>query len=199
MQSAQIRKQMRAQRLQLSPQTLNLHSQLLTRHLSGHKSFCYSRHIALYIACKGEMDPAPLLQLAQARKKQTYLPLLTDHPANSMRFIRHRKGDRLIDNRFGIPEPRFDHTKTISPWALDLVLVPLVAFDSAGNRLGMGGGYYDRTFAFKNQRRYWRGPMLIGIAHDFQQVDKLVKQPWDIPLDAVITEAGIYTFNQHQN
>jgi 5-formyltetrahydrofolate cyclo-ligase len=198
MQSAQIRKRMRSQRLSLSPQTLKLHSQLLTKHLSSHKSFRYSRRIALYIACKGEMDPAPLLQMALESKKQVYLPLLNDHPANSMRFIRFRKGDRLINNRFGIPEPRLDHTNTISPWALDLVLVPLVAFDHSGNRLGMGGGYYDRTFAFKNQRRYWKGPRLIGIAHDFQQVDTLVKQPWDIPLDAVITEAGIYNFKLHQ-
>ncbi len=198
MQSAQIRKQMRAKRLQLSPQTLKLHSKLLTRHLSSHKPFRYSRNIALYIACRGEMDPAPLLQLALERKKQTYLPLLNDHPVNSMRFIRYRKGDRLINNRFGIPEPRLDHTKTISPWALDLVLVPLVAFDHFGNRLGMGGGYYDRTFAFTNQHAHWKGPRLIGIAHDFQQVDKLVKQPWDIPLDAVITEAGIYDFKQYQ-
>lgn len=189
---------MRAKRLQLSPQMLKLHSQLLTRHLSSLKYFRYSQHIALYIACRGEMDPAPLLQLALERKKRAYLPLLSDHPANRMRFIRYRKGDRLTKNRFGIPEPRLDHTKILSPWALEVVFVPLVAFDHLGNRLGMGGGYYDRTFAFKNRRRYLKGPKLIGIAHDFQQVDKLNQQPWDIPLDAVITEAGIYTFNRSQ-
>jgi 5-formyltetrahydrofolate cyclo-ligase len=80
------------------------------------------------------------------------------------------------------------------PWSLDLVFVPLVAFDKEGHRLGMGGGYYDRTFAFKTKHSHLKGPKLIGLAHDFQLQSQLPVMPWDIPLNAVITEAAIYNF-----
>lgn len=137
----------------------------------------------------------PLMYLAMRAGKLIYLPALRNRPANSLWFKPYRIGDRLIDNRFGIPEPRSQHGRLIMPWAIDTVFVPLVAFDGSGNRLGMGGGYYDRTFAFKRQRNHWKGPRLIGVAHEFQHVDSLPNQHWDIPLDAVITEACIHTFN----
>ena len=76
---------------------------------------------------------------------------------------------------------------------LDLVLVPLVGFDGAGNRLGMGGGFYDRSFAFLGQRR-WRRPRLVGVAFDLQRVDRLPRRAWDVPLDAVASERGCYRF-----
>lgn len=80
------------------------------------------------------------------------------------------------------------------PWGLDLIILPLVAFDLSGNRLGMGGGFYDRTLSFKHQRCHWKGPKLIGIAHELQRVDLLPVNDWDIPLDAVITEQKLYQF-----
>jgi 5-formyltetrahydrofolate cyclo-ligase len=77
-------------------------------------------------------------------------------------------------------------------WTLDLMLVPLVGFDGACNRIGMGGGFYDRTLAYLRRRRHWRRPRLIGIAHECQRVDRIDPRPWDIPLDAVVTEQGVY-------
>jgi 5-formyltetrahydrofolate cyclo-ligase len=71
--------------------------------------------------------------------------------------------------------------------------MPLVGFDKAGNRLGMGGGFYDRSFAFK-QKRHSCQPKLIGLAHSIQQVDNLSVQGWDIPVDNIVTELGVSRF-----
>jgi len=69
-----------------------------------------------------------------------------------------------------------------------LIFLPLVAFDNAGNRLGMGGGYYDRTLAWKQRRRYWHGSRLIGVAYGFQQLERLPVESWDIGLDGILTD-----------
>ena len=82
------------------------------------------------------------------------------------------------------------------PWGLDLILLPLVGFDLKGNRLGMGGGYYDRTLSYLRHRRFWIKPRLVGVAHECQKVDSLIARPWDIPLDAVVTETAFYRFNK---
>jgi len=81
--------------------------------------------------------------------------------------------------------------RQFKPHALDLILLPLVAFDKSGHRLGMGGGYYDRTLAFLAHRRLWRKPHLLGTAYQFQQLETLPTQPWDIPLDGIATEQGV--------
>ncbi len=185
---------MRAQRRQLTHQTLQHHSQQLRRLASDFKPFRHSRRIAFYIAAGGEIDPAPLMKLALMAGKQVYLPILRRRPAKGLWFASHHPGGRLQLNRFKIPEPIVHARRIVMPWSIDMVFVPLVAFDLRGNRLGMGGGFYDRTFAFKQQRNHWWGPKLIGLAHDFQRVDQLPTQPWDIPLDAVITERAIYHF-----
>ncbi|MCU7810281.1 MAG: 5-formyltetrahydrofolate cyclo-ligase [Candidatus Thiodiazotropha sp. (ex Notomyrtea botanica)] len=196
MQLSQLRQEMRAKRQQLTPHQLRQHSQQLLRLTSNYKPFRHSRRIAFYFASRGEMDPAPLMKLAMQAGMLTYLPVLRKGPARGLWFTPYHNGDRLLSNRFGIPEPKRHHGRQVMPWALDAVFFPLVAFDGTGNRLGMGGGYYDRTFAYQKQRKHWKGPKLIGIAHDFQYVDSLPNQPWDIPLDAVITEAQIYTFQK---
>jgi len=96
----------------------------------------------------------------------------------------------LEPNFYGIPEPR--PIELIDPRTLDLVLTPLVAFDGSGHRIGMGGGYYDRSFAFLRRRRYWRKPHLLGLAYELQKLPAIIPNDWDIPLDAVATEARIY-------
>lgn len=96
------------------------------------------------------------------------------------------------ENRYGIPEPLCRHRDLLTPRQLDVVVVPLVAFDDSLNRLGMGGGYYDRTFAFRKRAGALRRPLLIGVAYSFQRVDALQAQSWDVPLDVVITEKESY-------
>lgn len=194
MQLSELRREIRSQRRQLSPQAQLQHSLQLKRLAANYAPFRHSRRIAFYFAAQGEIDPAPLMQQAFKAGKQVFLPVLRSRPEHGLWFAPYYPGDPLQHNRFLIPEPVMHRRRTVMPWAMDLVFMPLVGFDLHGNRLGMGGGYYDRTFAFKRLRRHWKGPKLIGIAHDLQQIDRLPSQPWDIPMDAVITEKAIYNF-----
>lgn len=98
----------------------------------------------------------------------------------------------MTPNRFGILEPDIQHNRIMHPRSLDIVIVPLVAFDVQRNRLGMGGGYYDRTFEASRVRSEWKRPRLIGVAHELQKQKLLATRSWDISLDAVITEEGLY-------
>lgn len=95
-------------------------------------------------------------------------------------------------NRYGIAEPVHRGLHLCSVRALHLVLLPLVGFDARCNRIGMGGGFYDRSFAFLRGRRCWRRPLLVGLAHECQRVDAIKPRPWDLPLDAVVSERRIY-------
>ena len=107
-------------------------------------------------------------------------------------FAPYRPDSSLQLNRFNIPEPQVRPSEWRSASQLDLLLLPLVAFDAQGNRVGMGGGFYDRTLAYLQHRRHWRKPVLIGLAHEVQKTDGLTTQSWDIPLDTIITESSRY-------
>jgi 5-formyltetrahydrofolate cyclo-ligase len=106
-----------------------------------------------------------------------------------LRFAPWRPGDPLVSNRFGIPEPDVALSSLIDPEQMALVLLPLVGFDRRGQRLGMGGGWYDRSFAFRNLHR--PPPWLVGVGFATQQVDALAVEPWDVALDAVCSEQGM--------
>jgi len=124
--------------------------------------------------------------------KTLYLPELGNSHHNRLHFLSYAPGDALMVNAFGIPEPVLDSRRVPALMRLDLVLTPLVGFDEQGNRLGMGGGFYDRSFAFLRHRRCWRKPHLLGVAFDVQKCPAgLSRQPWDVPLDGVVTESGV--------
>ena len=197
MQSSELRREIRNLRRQLSHQAQHQHSLQLKRLATNFSPFRHSRRIAFYLAAQGEIDLSPLMQQAFKAGKQVYLPVLRSRPEHGLWFALYEPGDPLQHNRFLIPEPVIHRRRTVMPWALDLILMPLVGFDLNGNRLGMGGGYYDRTLAFRRLRTHWKGPKLIGIAHDLQKIDELSSQPWDIPMDAVITEKAIYNFSKN--
>ncbi|MDQ5909616.1 MAG: 5-formyltetrahydrofolate cyclo-ligase [Pseudomonadota bacterium] len=154
--------------------------------------FAEASRIAGYWAWKGELDPMPVLERALVQGKAVYLPVLT---GDALQFAPWQPGVTMRRNRFQIPEPDVSPDEWLLPSALDLVLTPLVAFDATGTRLGMGGGFYDRSFAFLHDP-HWRGcrPRLVGFAYEFQQVEKLVRQSWDVPLDAVATETALQVF-----
>lgn len=146
-----------------------------------------ARHIAAYWPADGEISPLPLMDACMRKGKTVYLPRVLGSGQLVFRiFSGHRA---LKANRYGIPEPvsRFCH----SAKKPDIVLMPLVAFDKKGNRLGMGGGYYDKTFAFKRQSLWRKKPLLIGLAHDFQEVAGLHRDDWDIPLSAIVTNTRV--------
>ena len=122
--------------------------------------------------------------------------MLNPFAGPSLWFCEWREGDPLVPNRFAIPEPVPRRRPPHHARQLDLLLVPLVAFDARGNRLGMGGGYYDRTLAYLGHRTHWRRPRVVGLAHALQRVDALPKNAWDIPVDGVITEREMHRFTQ---
>ena len=186
----QLRRSLREQRRALSAQAQRRAARDLYRQLAQHPLFRRARHIALYLANDGEIDPRLLQAAAQARGKQVYLPLLRSWPRNAMLFQRISPREKLVANRFGIAQPRPKARRQRKAWALDLLLLPLVGFDPYGGRLGMGGGFYDRCLAYRSRRQHWHSPRLIGLAHSCQQVQRLPLASWDIPLSATVTDSG---------
>lgn len=184
-----LRQQLRALRRSLSRQQQQQASERLALNLGKTASLRRARHIAVYLPNDGEIDPREFVHGARKRGVSFYLPVL--HPIHRGRlvFAPWSGSTPLRRNRFGIPEPAFA-TSQRPAWALDAVLMPLVGFDREGGRLGMGGGFYDRTFAFS--RRYPRlCPALIGLAHQCQQVERLPTASWDIALRAVVSDSCI--------
>jgi len=144
--------------------------------------------IAAFLPFQGEPDLTPALKALSEAGRRIWLPVVD---GKAMDFRRWIPGRPLTPNRFGIPEPVSG--AHCSPHRLELVLTPLVAFSSTGNRLGMGAGFYDRTFSFAHGQPD-AGPWMVGIAYALQQVDSLPVEPWDVPLGAVITERGLQVF-----
>ncbi len=166
-------------------------------HLGNSTEFRRARRIGLYVSIGAECPTLPLIITAEAQDKQLYFPVLLPAWMGSLSFARADAGSHWQNNRYGIPEPRPTATEDIRPARhLDLLILPLVGFDKSGNRLGMGAGYYDRCLEFRRHRRHWRRPLLIGLAFDCQQADRIPAQPWDVPLDAVVTESGLRIFKQ---
>ncbi len=189
---AELRRLLRRRRRSLSRLEQRQAARALYRRLAQHALFRRARHIAMYLPNDGEIDPRLLLEEARRRGKATYLPVLNPWPRTRMAFQRVRAGERLRGNRFGIAEPTRVPKRQRKPWALDLILLPLVGFDENGGRLGMGGGFYDRSLAFLQRRNGIHKPRLIGLAHDCQKVDRLAQASWDVPLQACVTDSGWY-------
>lgn len=187
-----LRRVLRARRRALSPAQQRQAAQRLYRQLAQHPLFWRARHLALYLPNDGEIDPQFLQKAAFKCRKRVYLPQLARWPRTRMVFQALRAGERLHANRFGIPEPRACVRRQRRAWSLDLVLLPLVGFDAQGGRLGMGGGFYDRAFAYKTRATRWKKPTLLGLAHACQQVDALTLARWDVPLCATVTDQGWY-------
>ncbi len=193
--SKQLRHHLRTLRRNIGPRDQRLHSLSISRRIARLTAFQHSRRVAFYLSNDGEIDLRPLIERAIGTGKRCFLPVLRRHPALSLWFAEYESKAELNRNRFGIAEPVLQKRKISMPWGLDLVFVPLVGFDLAGNRLGMGGGYYDRTLSYLRHRHYWKAPPLIGVAHECQKVDALIAKPWDIALDAVVTEQAFYPFD----
>ena len=183
-----LRREMRRRRRALDEAERDAAARALSKRLAGAGWFANSRTIAVYLPNDGEISLLPLVARAWSMGKRTYLPKLF---GPRLWFLPFHARTALAGNRFAIPEPVEPARRRIRPLFLDLVLFPLVAFDRFGNRLGMGGGYYDRTFEAARRRTVWRGPKLVGVAYEFQRVDSLPAADWDVPLDAVVTECAI--------
>ena len=185
-----LRKALRAARAALPQQERRAVAARVARAIAGTHWLVPGRRVGLYAAVGDELDTAPLLDLIRQRGCVPYFPRLESLRARRMHFApigpRHRR------NGFGILEP--DTTSRQSAAFLQIIFLPLVGFDARGNRLGMGAGFYDRALAFRRRRRCWRGPLLVGLAHDCQQAAAIEPSSTDIPLDAVVTGSGIRFF-----
>lgn len=181
-----LRRQMRAARRTLSDQEQADAAESLLRHMQQRPEFRRARRVAVYLPRDGEIDPGPLAGWFHRRRCLVCLPAIDPVTRGSQRlqFAPWRPDSRWHTNRFGIPEPVAE--RRVPGWTLDLVLLPLVAFDAAGNRLGMGGGFYDRTFDVRRPRAH--RPRLIGLAHALQEVAALPAEDHDVPLDGIATD-----------
>lgn len=163
----------------------------MTEHVIHHPIFLQSHSIAAFCAHNGEMDPVLILQKALKLAKLCYLPILDDQLKNKLIFAKIDHNSRYTKNKYGILEPNPEPKILIPAWELDLVLVPLVGVDTLGHRLGMGAGFYDRTFEFKKRSTK---PYLIGLAYAFQCIENIPYDTHDIPLDGLVTENELILF-----
>ncbi|WP_295351113.1 5-formyltetrahydrofolate cyclo-ligase [uncultured Succinivibrio sp.] len=158
--------------------------------LRGHEFFSSKKIVASYISTGGEISTAPLNDyLLDAH--DLILPYININVKGSMDFYSFKKGDPLIENRFHILEPENKQENLIRPDLIDAIVVPLVAFDKRGNRMGMGGGFYDRML-----KKVSAECLLIGVAYDFQLIENVPTESWDMPLDEVITPTTHFIFNK---
>lgn len=187
-----LRKRINRQRRDLDRTDRTQAATRLCENLLQTADFRKARHVACYLAVNGEMSLSPVIELCEMLGKQVYLPVLHPFLPRRLWFAPYKTGATMINNRYGIPEPLHHPGDCIDPRTLDLVLMPLVAFDHKGHRLGMGGGYYDRSFAFMSTFSHWHHTRLFGIAYELQKVSSLKRENWDVPLHSVITENKIY-------
>ncbi|MDO3388572.1 5-formyltetrahydrofolate cyclo-ligase [Gilvimarinus sp. SDUM040013] len=187
----QLRTVLRSKRRAIPPKQQTLAAQALVNILSMQPWLQRAKRIALYWPADGELDPRPIAHWAWQHNIACYLPVLHRWHKRKLWFTPFTPETLFSRNRFGIPEPIQHRAAPLSAHHLDVVLMPLVGFDRHGGRLGMGGGFYDTTFAFKRRQNGFTKPRLIGIAHSCQEVEQLPLEPWDIGLDAVVTEEGM--------
>ena len=185
-----IRKQLRVKRRSLSPQLQHSASEQLASYLCNESVFIDAQKIGFYIANDGEIDPAALMAFAENLNKQCFLPIVGPNKTNNLYFGPFDANTKLKPNRYGILEPVFIESEIQPVTNMDLLLMPLVGFDRTGNRMGMGGGYYDRTLAFMKGIEK-PALTLVGLAHSGQEVSQISSQSWDIPLHLIATEKEI--------
>lgn len=185
-----IRQFIRQQRRALSEKQQQHAAEQLCQHVLSHPKIRLAQTIALFLSFDGEINTTPLISHLWALNKQVCLPIEHPFQRHHLLFLRYIPETVLIENRFHILEPELDVNNVIPLTEIDIILTPLVAFDSQGQRLGMGGGFYDRTLQNWQQKSFYP----IGLAHDCQQVKQLPTESWDIPLPEIITPTKIWCF-----
>ncbi len=185
-----LRASLRQSRQELSPEKQHVAARSLLD-LIGHQDFFrVAQRIAFYQVIDGEIDPKLLLDLALSEGKACFLPVLSRENPEFVSFAPYDADTALVENQWGIAEPSPD--SIVSPTNFDVVFVPLVGFNEQCFRLGMGKGFYDRTFSFKIFNRRSR-PLLVGLAHESQLVKEAFPvESWDVRLDAIATDKKMY-------
>jgi 5-formyltetrahydrofolate cyclo-ligase len=194
-----LRQQFRQARRELSLTDQNQAAQqLLTQMLTANLLEKQLR-VAVYLSQDGEISCQALINWCWNNGVETYLPVLDTVKPGYLLFLPYTPQTPLVANQYGIPEPKLEPDAIISVTELCIVMLPLVAFDPVGHRLGMGGGFYDRTLSGKIRPDLVTSgdfPQLYGLAHDCQQAQKLHTDSWDIPLDKIITPSSIISISR---
>ncbi len=185
-----IRKQIRQARQQLSIVEQQVAALALAEQFLKLPELLNSQHIAVYLHNDGEIATAELINSLWQQGKSVYLPVLHPFTSGYLLFQRYQPNTMLASNKYGIAEPILSCKDIKVVAELDLILTPLVAFDAQGQRMGMGGGFYDRTFA----KQPLAQQRLIGLAHDCQKVANIPTAAWDVPLPMVLTPSAVYRF-----
>ncbi len=194
---ASVRRQLRAARASVTPEARRKAATAIVRLALRAGWLRQGRRIGFYMPAKGELDITTLLTRARAMRVNCFLPVVPLARQRVLGFTRLTERDDWTHNRYGIPEHAVWRPK-VRARRLDILFMPLLGFDRQGYRMGMGGGYYDSSLAFLKQRKVWRRPFLIGVAFEAQRVEVLPVDPWDVPLDAVLTERQVYRFRRWQ-
>lgn len=178
----QLRQQIRKTRVNLTALQQQQAEDSITQQALAFIEERNAQHIALYISFDGEISTDKLIKILWAQGKQVYLPVLHPFNPNHLLFLRYLPDIPMVKNKFGIWEPKLNVQNVLPLDELDILFTPLVAFDKQGNRLGMGGGFYDRTL------QNWQNSSFIpvGLAHQCQQVEQLPTEAWDVPLHQIL-------------
>ncbi|MBB1294086.1 5-formyltetrahydrofolate cyclo-ligase [Pseudoalteromonas sp. SR41-4] len=191
---ALIRQQIRKARNSLSKFEQKIAAESLkvnfTQHLKQQKTI-EDTHIGIYFSNDAELDTSLLIKDLWTKNHALYLPVIHPFNGTTLYFQRYEENSPMRANRYGILEPKLNCSQICPLAELDYLLMPLVAFDDNGNRLGMGGGFYDKTLA-RYEKENWQKPQLIGLAHQCQHVPSLPVESWDVPLNYIITPQKIY-------
>ena len=188
--TSENRQTIRRLRRDLSDKEQLAHALAISSQITRLNVFRYNRKIALYLSNDGEIDPSFIIKQAWNMGKAVFLPVLAPLK-NQLYFSPYKPDSKMKTNRFGIAEPDCPPDQWQSAQQMSLIFLPLVAFDKEGNRLGMGGGFYDRSLAYLSARKVMKNPKLIGLAHELQQLESIKHEKWDIPVGQIITEKRI--------
>ena len=190
-----LRKAFRDKRTALTPQQQKLAALKLVEQYALHDLFKKARNVALYLPFNGELDTRPLIDYLWSQGCKVFIPIIHPFCAGHLLFQQFTLHTKMHNNHFGIAEPKLNVQKVCPLQHLDLMLTPLVAFDLNGNRLGMGGGFYDRTLASLQTTSSKQPAIIVGLAHDMQLAPNLPTETWDIPLPHILTSSKLYSFS----
>ena len=187
-----LRRHLRKMRIQLSHIEQQQKSQQIISHILQSKIFNTANKVGYYHAVRGEANPANLnTNNPEHKLKKFYLPIISSK-RQALEFAPVTPRTQYQNNQFNIPEPIHKLNELIDVDKLDLLILPLLGFDKNGNRLGMGGGYYDRCLSYK-QKRPEKKPLLVGFSYAFQEIEAIKTESWDIGLDWIATENGLHS------
>lgn len=193
--SRHLRRQLRLKRSQLSPHQQYRHQVQAIQQLKRSGLLRRFQRIAIYLDNDGELGTGQLIRQLQGMGKQLFLPVLYPLSTKRLWFLPYRQNTRLTQNRYRIAEPKL-LKRHVPVNSINMIIMPLVGFDENGNRLGMGGGYYDRTLSARKLQAQRDLPLLLGYAHELQRVNHLDANNWDVAMDALITEKQFRKFTK---